>query len=155
MSLQLKAAVWLLSVMMVFGSYFAAYQYGRHAQRMKDDLAASQQALKVSQAIEEVSKNNDAIKNQLETEHENAVAAINTVMDSKPPRVLLPACPSSVSPSIPSGGSDSPITGAGVLPTAVEGVLDDDRRRTLEIVRSAEIELADCLVVKLWAEKLQ
>ena len=142
--IQAKLIAGMLIILMLLGSMFALYRYGRHVQFVVDDT-------KAKAAIYKATVENDKLKVQLEKDHETAENAINTLLDTPAPIVRIPT--SNCKTKSATGSIQTEQTG-GILFESVEGILSAERQRAFEIVGACEIDLANANVVKAWAVNL-
>lgn len=152
MSLELKLAAWLASVLLVLGTLYGAYHYGRQVESTKRDLIAATALVASQKAIADSVAANQTILNQLKEKENEANNVIDALVNQPRPRVHVPVatCPS-ISPPLPADGSLPSLKITGLLSEQVEGILDSDRQRTESIVGECEHELNTCREVKEWA----
>ena len=142
--IQAKLMAVMLILLVLLGSMFALYRYGRHVQFVIDDT-------KAKAAIYKVTMENDKLKVQLEKDHANSETIINTLLATPAPIVRLPTSNCKTKPA--TGSIQGQQTG-GILFESVEGILSAERQRAFEIVGACEIDLANANVVKAWAVSL-
>lgn len=117
MTLQIKLALWLASVLAVFALFYGAYHYGRHVQALEDD------ELRNAAVIEQQTKNQAALLAYTETiktageqhdKNQTIISGLHDELDRV--HVHIPTCavPKPTEARADSGG------GAGVLPNAVD-----------------------------------
>lgn len=101
---------------------------------------------------------NDALKTELEKQHDQANRALNTLLDAPVPSVRIPECTFTILPASavgetqPAIGSQPAIEPDWALLAETNRVMEADRQRTLRIEAEAEQELISCREVKYWAE---
>lgn len=145
MNIQAKLLGALFLGLLILGSYYATFRYGKHVDFVEQENIRKDTLLKSTKA-------NDNLKLLLQVERQNAENALNVLLDRKPDRVRLPACSSQPNPA---SGEPQAIEADRILLGEIESVLSADRQRTRSIVGEAERELIECRVSKNWAAQLK
>lgn len=151
MSLQVKLAIWVASVVAVLGAISGIFIAGDHYRGAKDAAAHQIEVNAIQQVVLEQATENDTLKTHLEVQKNEE----NTVVDrlANHPVVTslrLPAANCADQSHTAPGGQPA-IAGAGTLPTANDDSFARFTEGLAKLALEADQLTAQCRVVTNWA----
>ncbi len=136
MSIQLKLAAWLVSVVAVLGVLYGAYHYGRHVQSLVDDKMRAQAIQAQEQRNQAALQAYSDSLTKAGEQHDKDQRSINTLHDQLGRvRVRFPAgcsLPANTQASTDSGGA------AKLFPESVDGLFADLQARIGKLVERCD-----------------